>query len=73
MTDSLQMQEAAQQVRGDDTGRLKTRVLDILAIAHRDQPIALPVDIYDKSQRGFNHEFIGSLLCPAGMDWKGPK
>ncbi|KAG1894034.1 uncharacterized protein F5891DRAFT_962136, partial [Suillus fuscotomentosus] len=53
--------------RGDDTKTLKSAVLKWLV--PRGQPVILPLSQNIKSDRGFNHEVTGALLCPAGLNW----
>ncbi|KAG1871648.1 hypothetical protein F4604DRAFT_1881094 [Suillus subluteus] len=49
--------KGASGARGDDTKTLKSAVLEWL------------VPRGEVSDRGFNHEITGALLCPAGLDW----
>ncbi|KAG1779360.1 hypothetical protein EV702DRAFT_1178492 [Suillus placidus] len=53
--------------RGDNTKSLKSAVLEWLV--PRGQPVIPPLSRHIKSDRGFNHEVTGALLCPAGLDW----
>ncbi|KAG1803219.1 hypothetical protein EV424DRAFT_1331093 [Suillus variegatus] len=53
--------------RGDDTKTLKSAVLEWLV--PRGQAVIPPLSRNIKSDRGFNHEVTGALLCPAGLDW----
>ncbi|KAG1899887.1 uncharacterized protein F5891DRAFT_953184, partial [Suillus fuscotomentosus] len=57
----------ASGARGDDTKTLKSAVLEWLV--PRGQPVIPPLSRNIKSDRGFNHEVTGALLCPAGLDW----
>ncbi|KAG1887522.1 uncharacterized protein F5891DRAFT_1132144 [Suillus fuscotomentosus] len=59
--------KGASGARGDDTKTLKSAVLEWLM--PRGQPLILPLSRNIKSDRGFNHEVTGRLLCPAGLDW----
>ncbi|KAG1872154.1 hypothetical protein F4604DRAFT_1881018 [Suillus subluteus] len=61
------MGKGASGVRGDDTKTLKSAVLEWLV--PRGQPLIPPLSRNIKSDRGFNHEVTGALLCPAGLDW----
>ena len=38
-------------------------------ITPRGQSLNPPLSRNMKTDRGFNHERTGALLCPAGMDW----
>ncbi|KAG1891645.1 uncharacterized protein F5891DRAFT_1131548 [Suillus fuscotomentosus] len=49
---------------------LKSAVLEWLV--PRGQPLIPPLARNIKSDRGFNHEVTGALLCPAGLDWSNP-
>ncbi|KAG1720887.1 hypothetical protein EDB19DRAFT_1646818, partial [Suillus lakei] len=53
--------------RGNDTKTLKSAVLEWLV--PRGQALIPPLSRNIKSDRGFNHEVTGVLLCPAGLDW----
>ncbi|KAG1843990.1 hypothetical protein C8R48DRAFT_818722 [Suillus tomentosus] len=59
--------KGASGARGDDTKTLKSAVLEWLV--PRGQPLIPPLSRNMKSDRGFNHEVTGRLLCPAGLDW----
>ncbi|KAG1898357.1 uncharacterized protein F5891DRAFT_1129538 [Suillus fuscotomentosus] len=59
--------KGASGARGDDTKTLKSAVLEWLM--PRGQPLIPPLSRNIKSDRGFNHEVTGRLLCPAGLDW----
>ncbi|KAG1865676.1 hypothetical protein C8R48DRAFT_747709 [Suillus tomentosus] len=61
------MGKGASGARGDDTKTLKSAVLEWLM--PRGQPLIPPLSRNIKSDRGFNHEVTGALLCPAGLDW----
>jgi hypothetical protein len=54
-------------MQGDDTKTLKLAVLKWLV--PRGQVIIPPLSRNIKSDRGFNHEVTGALLCPADLDW----
>ncbi|KAG1718646.1 hypothetical protein EDD22DRAFT_963735 [Suillus occidentalis] len=59
--------KGASGARGDDTKTLKSAVLEWLV--PRGQVVIPPLSRNIKSDRGFNHEITGALLCPAGLDW----
>ncbi|KAG1871699.1 hypothetical protein F4604DRAFT_1926084 [Suillus subluteus] len=59
--------KGASGARGDDTKTLKSAVLEWLV--PRGEVVILPLSRNIKSDRGFNHEITGALLCPAGLDW----
>ncbi|KAG2131482.1 hypothetical protein BD769DRAFT_1627750 [Suillus cothurnatus] len=61
------MGKGASGVRGDDTKTLKSAILEWLI--PRGQALIPPLSQNIKSDRGFNHEVTGALLCPAGLDW----
>ncbi|KAG1886261.1 hypothetical protein F4604DRAFT_1878077 [Suillus subluteus] len=63
--------KGAAGARGDDTKTLKSAVLNW--IAPKGAAIRPPLHRNSKINRGFNHELTGSLLCPAGLDWKDPE
>ncbi|KAG1776909.1 hypothetical protein EV702DRAFT_1179795 [Suillus placidus] len=55
------------ELLGDDTKTLKSAILEWLV--PRGQAVIPPLSRNIKSDRGFNHEVTGALLCPAGLDW----
>ncbi|KAG1722779.1 hypothetical protein EDD22DRAFT_982974 [Suillus occidentalis] len=59
--------KGASGARGDNTKTLKCAVLEWLL--PRGQAVIPPLSRNIKSDRGFNHEVTGALLCPAGLDW----
>jgi len=61
------LRKGASGARGDDTKSLKGAVLDW--ITPKGQALIPPLSRNVKSDRGFNHERTGALLCPAGLDW----
>jgi hypothetical protein len=67
MTTSCKIHKGVSSARSDDTKSLKGVILDwiILDGQHLEPPLARNV----KSNRGFNHDRTGYLLCPAGLDW----
>ncbi|KAG1862623.1 hypothetical protein F4604DRAFT_1882268 [Suillus subluteus] len=62
--------KGAAGARGDDMKTLKSAVIDW--ISPKGMAIQPPLHRNSKINRGFNHELTGSLLCPAGLDWKDP-
>jgi hypothetical protein len=64
---SHQLTKGASGARGDDTKSLKGSVLDW--ITQKGQSLVPPLACNIKVDRGFHHEHIGALLCPAGLDW----
>ena len=61
------LSKGASGARGNDTKSLKGVVLDW--ITPRGQSLVPPLSRNIKIDRGFNHERMGALLCPAGLDW----
>ncbi|KAG2062737.1 hypothetical protein BDR04DRAFT_1039847 [Suillus decipiens] len=55
------------RARGDDTKSLKGSVLDW--ITPKGQNLVPSLSHNVKIDRGFHHEQMGALLCPAGLDW----
>ncbi|KJA13492.1 hypothetical protein HYPSUDRAFT_151548, partial [Hypholoma sublateritium FD-334 SS-4] len=62
------LQKGASSARSDDTKSLKSAIIDWLVPA--GEPLIPPIARNIKIDRGFNHEITGSLLCPAGVNWK---
>ncbi|KAG2069895.1 hypothetical protein BDR04DRAFT_1118827 [Suillus decipiens] len=69
--DVIHLGKGTSGARGDDTKTLKSAVLDW--IVPRGQAVILPLSHNIKSDRGFNHEATGALLCPTGLDWSNPE
>ncbi|KAG2143874.1 hypothetical protein BD769DRAFT_1661263 [Suillus cothurnatus] len=63
--DIIHMGKGASGARGDNTKTLKSAILEWLV--PRGQPLIPPLSQNIKSDRGFNHEVTGTLLCPAGL------
>ena len=62
-----QIQKGASSARADDMKSLKGAILDW--ITPRGQALNLSLARNIKSDRGFNHERTGALLCPASLNW----
>jgi hypothetical protein len=65
--DRHKIQRGVSSARSDDTKSLKGVVIDW--ITPRGQFMDPPLARNIKTDRGFNHDFTGRLLCPAGLDW----
>jgi hypothetical protein len=63
----LQIQKGVSSARSDDTKSLKGVVIDW--ITPKGQPLSPPLARNIKTDRGFNHDVTGFLLCPIGLDW----
>ncbi|KAG1758510.1 hypothetical protein EDD22DRAFT_956795 [Suillus occidentalis] len=63
--------KGAAGARGDNTKTLKSAVIDW--ISPKGAAIQPHLHRNLKIDCGFNHELTGSLLCPAGLDWKDPE
>ena len=68
---AFQIQKGVSSARSDDTKGLKGPILDW--IVPPGQTLNPPLACNVKIDRGFNHERIGTLLCPTGMDWSDPE
>ncbi|KAG1732025.1 uncharacterized protein EDB91DRAFT_1238858 [Suillus paluster] len=62
--------KGASGVRGDDTKSLKGSVLNW--ITPKGQNLVPPLACNVKIDHGFHHEWTGTLLCSAGIDWSNP-
>ncbi|KIK14702.1 hypothetical protein PISMIDRAFT_116539, partial [Pisolithus microcarpus 441] len=61
------LQKGADGARGDDSATLKMAIVQWL---NGSQPCPdPPFTLREKSERGFNHEIMGKLLCPVDYDW----
>ena len=67
----FQLQKGASSARSDDTKSLKAAIIDWLT--DPGEPLIPPIARNVKTDRGFNHDVTGSLLCPAGIDWSDPE
>ena len=63
----LQLQKGVSGARSDDTKSLKSVIIDW--ISPPGKSLRPPIARNIKTDRGFNHEATGALLCPAGIDW----
>jgi len=61
------LQKGVSGARSDDTKSLKSAIVDWLSPP--GVPLHPPIARNIKTDRGFNHEVTGALLCPAGVDW----
>ncbi|KAG8945265.1 hypothetical protein FRC04_001105 [Tulasnella sp. 424] len=57
------LDKGAANARSDDVASLKKAVVDFLPICDP------PVSRTSKTRRGFNHPYLGSLLCPTSLNW----
>jgi hypothetical protein len=64
---SIKIQKGVSSARSDDTKSLKGAVIDW--IGDQGQSLDPPLARNVKTDRGFNHDRTGYLLCPAGLDW----
>ncbi|KAG6906365.1 hypothetical protein DXG01_014296 [Tephrocybe rancida] len=65
------LQKGASGARADDTRSLKGAILDW--IGPKGEGLNPPLSRHIKTDRGFQHECTGALLCPTGMDWNDPE
>ncbi|RDB18541.1 hypothetical protein Hypma_000280 [Hypsizygus marmoreus] len=65
------IQRGANASRVDDTKGMKSSIIDW--ITPPGEALCPPLNRRTKSDRGFQHERTGSLLCPAGLDWNCPE
>ena len=63
-----QIQKGVSSARSDDTKSLKGVVIDW--ITPKGQSLNPPLARNIKTDRGFNHNVTGYLLCPVGVDWE---
>ena len=68
---AFQLQKGISSARSDDTKGLKGPILDW--IVPLGQTLNPPLARNVKTDRGFNHECTGALLCPTGMHWSDPE
>ena len=71
LTAVLQLRKGAGGARGDDAANLKPAVINwIITLFDNTMPPLLP---HTKSDRGFEHDVTGRLLCPIQYDWDVPQ
>jgi len=63
----MQIQKGANGARVDDTKGMKGAIVDWITPKGQSLNPHIPRNV--KVGRGFNHEWTGALLCPAGLDW----
>lgn len=63
----MQLQKGASGAHGDDAANLKPAVVSWLTELLENP--AVPLSPNNKSERGFEHELTGKLLCPVEYDW----
>ena len=67
LTTLIQLRKGAGGARGDDAANLKPAVVSwIVSVSENPLPPLLP---NVKSDRGFEHDATGRLLCPIDYDW----
>ena len=66
-----QLQKGISGARSDDTKGLKGAILDWIVLHGQSLHPVIAHNV--KVDRGFNHERMGALLCPADMDWTNPE
>lgn len=57
------LDKGGSSARSDDVSSLKKAIVDFLP------PCDPPIQRTSKTRRGFNHPYLGSLLCPSTLDW----
>jgi hypothetical protein len=62
-----QLRKGAAGARGDDAANLKPAVASWITELSKN-PI-IPISPTSKSDRGFEHDITGRLLCPIDFDW----
>ena len=62
-----QLHKGAASAWSDDTKSLKRTILDWIVPC--GEPLIPPIAHNIKADRGFNHEKMGFLMCPAELDW----
>lgn len=67
----IQLRKGASGARGDDAANLKPAVVNWLTELLGNSEV--PLSAHNKSERGFEHNLTGQLLCPMEYDWKDEK
>jgi hypothetical protein len=63
----LQLRQGSDMARGDDTGKLKSAVVEWVNDLYG--PSNPPLRSISKYERGLNNDHTGWLLCPGEYDW----
>ena len=65
--DILQLRQGSDMARGDDTGKLKSAVVEwVNDLYGASEP---PLRTNSKDERGLFNDHTGRLLCPGEYDW----
>jgi hypothetical protein len=68
---SLELRKGAAGARGDDAANLKPSIVSWIVDFFGN--MAVPLSPTSKSDRGFEHDITGQLLCPVDFDWSDPR
>jgi hypothetical protein len=68
---SPKLRKGSAGARGDDAANLKPSVVSWI-VDFFENP-AVPLSPTNKSDRGFEHDITGQLLCPVDFDWSDPR
>jgi hypothetical protein len=66
----LELRKGAAGARGDDAANLKPAIVSWITDFF-ENPV--PLSPVSKSDRGFEHDITGKLLCPIDFDWSDPR
>ena len=64
---SSKLQKGVNSTQSNDTKSLKATIINW--ITPEGVPLIPPLHRNQKTDCGFNHDAMGALLCPAGLDW----
>lgn len=67
-----QLRKGSGASRGDDAANLKPTVAAWIGPLFDPTHTHPPISPTNKSERGFEHEVTGRLLCPIEFDWNKP-
>jgi hypothetical protein len=65
----MKLRKGAAGARGDDAANLKPAIVSWLIDLYPDEKPA-PLSPSNKTERGFEHDVTGRLLCPVDYDWQ---
>lgn len=63
----MQLRQGSDMARGDDTGKLKSAVVEWVNDLYG--PSDPPLRSISKYERGLSNDHTGRLLCPGEYDW----
>jgi hypothetical protein len=67
----VQLRKGSSGARGDDAANIKPAIVSWLGSLFQNPEV--PLSPSNKTERGFEHDITGKLLCPIEFDWDDQK